>query len=33
MILSPLDGEHEKAGDALLSNNEKWVILEFKKRF
>lgn len=33
MILSPLDGEHEKAGDALLSNNEKWIILEFKKDF
>jgi len=33
MILSPLDGVHEKAGDALLSNSEKWVILEFKKDF
>jgi hypothetical protein len=33
MILSPLDGEQEKAGDALLSANEKWVILEFKKDF
>jgi hypothetical protein len=31
MILSPLDGKEEKAGDTLLSNNEKWVILEFKK--
>ncbi|WP_043558508.1 hypothetical protein [Chromohalobacter israelensis] len=31
MILSPLDGEQEKAGDAFLSSNEKWVILEFKK--
>jgi hypothetical protein len=31
MILSPLDGEQEKAGDAFLSTNEKWVILEFKK--
>lgn len=33
MILSPLDGEEEKAGDAFLSANEKWVILEFKKDF
>lgn len=33
MILSPLDGEQEKAGDAFLSSNEKWVILEFKKDF
>lgn len=31
MILSPLDGNQEKAGDAFLSSNEKWVILEFKK--
>tara|TARA_R100001377_G_C3165765_1_gene101240 strand:+ start:306 stop:896 length:591 start_codon:yes stop_codon:yes gene_type:complete len=33
MILSPLDGAEEKAGDAFLSTNEKWVILEFKKDF
>ncbi len=33
MILSPLDGKEEKAGDTFLSNNEKWVILEFKKDF
>lgn len=33
MILSPLDGEQEKAGDTFLSSNEKWVILEFKKDF
>lgn len=33
MILSPLDGEQEKAGDAFLSSNEKWVVLEFKKDF
>lgn len=31
MILSPLDGEQEKAGDAFLSSNERWVVLEFKK--
>ncbi|ART62851.1 hypothetical protein [Kushneria marisflavi] len=31
MILSPLDGEHERAGDALLSNHEKWIVIEFKK--
>ncbi|MCF6439523.1 hypothetical protein L1077_08800 [Pseudoalteromonas luteoviolacea] len=33
MILSPLDGEQEKAGDAFLSNSERWVVLEFKKNF
>ena len=33
MILSPLDGEQEKAGDTFLSNNERWVVLEFKKDF
>ena len=33
MIISPLDGEQEKAGDALLSNNDKWIIIEFKKDF
>lgn len=33
MIISPLDGEQEKAGDAFLYNNERWVILEFKKDF
>lgn len=31
IILSPLDGKHELAGDAFLSSNQKWVILEFKK--
>jgi hypothetical protein len=33
MILSPLDGEQEKAGDTFLSNNEKWIVLEFKRDF
>lgn len=31
MILSPLDGAEEKAGDALLGTNERWIIIEFKK--
>lgn len=31
MILSPLDGAEEKAGDTLLGTNEKWIIIEFKK--
>jgi hypothetical protein len=33
MILSPLDGNEEKAGDTLLSTNDKWIIIEFKKDF
>jgi hypothetical protein len=31
-IIAPLDGNEELAGDALLSNNQKWVIIEFKDR-
>lgn len=31
MILSPLDGNEEKAGDTFLSANDKWIIIEFKK--
>lgn len=31
-IIAPLDGNAELAGDALLSNNQRWVIIEFKDR-
>ncbi len=29
--LAPLDGNEEIAGDTLISNNNKWIIIEFKK--
>jgi len=32
-FLSPLDGNHEKAGDAILSVGEKFLLIEFKKEF
>jgi len=31
LFLSPLDGDHEKAGDAILRMSELWVMIEFKK--
>lgn len=31
MIVSPLDGKEEIVADAMLSHNEKWVIIEFKR--
>lgn len=31
MIISPLDGNHERAGDALLSRADQWLIIEFKR--
>lgn len=31
LFLAPLDGEHEKAGDAIFSSNNRWVLIEFKK--
>ncbi|MCU4551579.1 hypothetical protein KWE35_04795 [Acinetobacter baumannii] len=31
-IIAPLDGNEELAGDALVSSNQKWVIIEFKDR-
>lgn len=31
MFLSPLDGTHEQAGDAIFSKDEKWLLIEFKK--
>ncbi len=29
-ILSPLDGKQEAAGDSILGNDEKWLLIEFK---
>lgn len=31
LIVSPLDGNHERAGDAILSSGLKWLLIEFKK--
>jgi len=31
MLVSPLDGTEEKLGDAILSDDNKWVLIEFKK--
>lgn len=31
LFLAPLDGEHERAGDAIFSSNNRWVLIEFKK--
>jgi hypothetical protein len=31
LFLAPLDGEHERAGDAVFSSNNRWVLIEFKK--
>jgi hypothetical protein len=31
LFLAPLDGEHEKAGDAVFSSDNRWVLIEFKK--
>lgn len=30
-MLSPLDGTHERAGDALFAADNKWILLEFKR--
>ena len=30
-FLAPLDGNHERAGDAIFSTSNKWVLIEFKK--
>ena len=32
LFITPLDGKEELAGDALLSKNQKWVIIEFKDK-
>ena len=29
----PLDGNHETAGDTILNNSEKFILVEFKKEF
>ncbi|EPJ3731802.1 hypothetical protein U8643_002014, partial [Acinetobacter baumannii] len=32
-LVAPLDGKHELAGDAFLSDNQqKWIMIEFKAR-
>ncbi|GGH50521.1 hypothetical protein GCM10010975_03500 [Comamonas phosphati] len=31
MFVAPLDGKHEQAGDAIFSNESKWVLIEFKR--
>ncbi|WP_285422953.1 hypothetical protein [Pseudomonas sp. efr-133-TYG-103a] len=31
MFIAPLDGDHEKAGDAIFANVNKWVLIEFKR--
>ena len=30
-FVAPLDGNHEKASDAIFSNDNHWVLIEFKK--
>lgn len=31
LFLAPLDGDHERAGDAIFSSKNRWVLIEFKK--
>lgn len=31
LFLAPLDGDHERAGDALISAGSKWLLIEFKR--
>jgi hypothetical protein len=31
LFLSPLDGDHERAGDAIFSSQNRWILIEFKK--
>jgi len=31
LFLAPLDGNHERAGDTILSSHNRWVLIEFKK--
>ena len=31
MVIAPLDGQEESAGDAIFSSNNRWVLIEFKK--
>jgi len=30
-FIAPLDGAHERAGDAIFANSDRWLLLEFKK--
>ena len=31
LFLAPLDGDHERAGDAMISSEGKWLLIEFKR--
>jgi hypothetical protein len=31
MVVAPLDGDEERAGDAICCLNNKWILIEFKK--
>ena len=31
LFISPLDGNEEKAGDTILSNDNQWILIEFKR--
>lgn len=31
LFLAPLDGDHERAGDAMISAASKWLLIEFKR--
>ncbi|MGF6126890.1 hypothetical protein QF019_002099 [Pseudomonas frederiksbergensis] len=31
MFVAPLDGNHERAGDAIFSHESSWVLIEFKR--
>jgi hypothetical protein len=31
LFLAPLDGDHERAGDAMISAGSKWLLIEFKR--
>lgn len=31
VLVAPLDGDHEKVGDTVIADADKWVIIEFKR--
>lgn len=31
VLMAPLDGDHEKIGDTVIADSDKWVIIEFKR--
>lgn len=33
MVIAPLDGKEERAGDSIFSQGNKWVLIEFKNKF